>query len=241
MKNHCTIKTRNIAFSIILLFRLIIKSQGFFNMLLQRKSNINIQRIHISDKYTTRKDIQEQESLDEKVAHVIGVVAPLGFIGAYPCLKLRFPNLIPLTTNDETVIDKEEKSEQTHDGVVLDFVLDTGANMNSIIKSSFGTLQLPLVTESKDLPIAGSAGVGGLFEAGNLYDLGDCKLEGLPPDQNNIFMTNLTAFKLPNSSPVANGLLGIPFFLSFPAGVEFDWSGTDGDPPTVIFYYGRHP
>jgi hypothetical protein len=34
-------------------------------------------------------------------------------------------------------------------------------------------------------------------------------------------------------------LLGVPFFESNPTGMEFDWYGTDGDPPTMIFYYGK--
>jgi hypothetical protein len=85
----------------------------------------------------------------------------------------------------------------------------------------------------------GSAGVGGAFTAGDIYMLGDCQLDGLPPEQNFTFMTNLTAAALPHASPVGDGLLSLSFFYSFPAGVEFDWHGTDGDPPTVIFYFGK--
>jgi hypothetical protein len=165
---------------------------------------------------------------ESPVESIIGVVAPLKYMGPYPCLTLRFPNL-----------STSEQKARNLTGVSLDFVLDTGANVNSIDARLADQLALQLCASSKDLNILGSAGVGGTFLAGDIFLLGDCQLDGLPPGNNFTFMTNLTAAALPHASPVGHGLLSLSFFLSFPAGVEFDWYGTDGDPPTVIFYYGK--
>lgn len=164
---------------------------------------------------------QGQSPNDTGSLSLVGVVAPLKYAGPYPCLSLRFPDL-------------------NATGAVLDFVLDTGANVNSVNARLVEELDLPLETSLRDLPIVGSAGVGGSFLPGDIVRLGDCQLEGLPPGQDFTFLTNLTAAALsPRASPVCDGLLGLSFFLSFPAGVELDWYGTDGDPPTTIFYYGR--
>ena len=57
--------------------------------------------------------------------------------------------------------------------------------------------------------------------------------------QNVTVMTNLMAAALPYTSPVCVGLFSLAFLYSFPAGVEVDWHGTDGDPPTIIFYFGN--
>jgi predicted aspartyl protease len=120
---------------------------------------------------------------------------------------------------------------------VFDFLLDTGANVNSIDAQVAERLDLPLVEKtSEHLSLVGSTG-SGFKHAGDLYRLGDCELNGLP--QNVTFMTNLTAAALPYASPVGVGLLSLAFLYSFPAGVEVDWHGTDGDPPTIIFYFGK--
>ena len=98
----------------------------------------------------------------------------------------------------------------------------------------------------KDIPLIGATG-GDEMEVrtaskkmggGTLYELGDCQLAGLPPPPMT-FVRNLSAAALPFASPVGVGLLGLPLFWTFPAGVEFDWHGTDGDPPTIIFYFGQ--
>ena len=164
----------------------------------------------------------------ESSVEIVGVVAPLKYMGPYPCLTLCFPNLAT-----------SEQRERNLTGVSLDFVLDTGANVNSIDARLAEDLGLQILVSSKDLNILGSAGVGGTFLPGDVFLLGDCQLAGLPQGQNFTFMTNLTAAALPHASPVGDGLLSLSFFLSFLAGVEFDWYGTDGDPPTVIFYYGK--
>ena len=161
---------------------------------------------------------QEHSSEGEKV---IGVVAPLKYVGPYACLELVFPHL----------------STKTQEGASLTFVLDTGATVVCISKDVAKQLNLPVVIKKEDLPILGSAGAGGTFQAGDFVLLGDCQLGGMPADQKNItFMRNLTAAALDLGTVPVTGLLGSFFFASF-SGVEFDWIGTDGDPPTCVFYY----
>ena len=114
--------------------------------------------------------------------------------------------------------------------------------VNTISKDMAERLSLPVVLRKEDLSVLGSAGAGGSFQAGDIVMLGDCQLSGMPEEQENVtFMTNLTAaaLELGSASSVGGGLLGTSFFGRFPAGVEFDWYGTDGDPPTIIFYFGK--
>jgi hypothetical protein len=145
------------------------------------------------------------------------VVAPLKHIGPYVCLSLRFPKL---------------------DNSMFDFSLDTGANVNSLDDRLAKKLNLPLVQKVDDLALVGSTGEGPHQKAGNLCSLGDCILAGLPPPSIS-FMKNLSAAALSYASPVGVGLLSLSFFHCFPAGIELDWFGTDGDPPTIVFYYGK--
>ena len=170
-------------------------------------------------------------SSDEEIS-VVGVVARLTYSGPYACLGLNFPRL-KSTTQQET--DEEN-------GVSINFVLDTGANVNAISKDLASNLGLTTVIRKDDLSIIGSAGAGGSFQAGDIVMLGDCQLSGMPTEQANVtFMTNVTAASLDlGIKSIGCGLLGTSFFECFPAGVEFDWYGTDGDPPTMIFYYGKH-
>jgi hypothetical protein len=169
-------------------------------------------------------DTHHQHSSQDSnaAASIIGVVAPLVYIGPYPCLGLKFPHLNP-----------EHNS--------IHFVMDTGANVNSISKDLAHKLDVSIVKKKEDLPLLGSTGAGGSLPAGDFVMLGDCQLSGMPKDQENLtFMTNLTAaaMNLGIVEQIGGGILGTCFFYSFPAGVEFDWYGTDGDPPTFIFYYG---
>eukprot|EP00579_Thalassiosira_antarctica_P026038 CAMPEP_0202015266 /NCGR_PEP_ID=MMETSP0905-20130828/31536_1 /ASSEMBLY_ACC=CAM_ASM_000554 /TAXON_ID=420261 /ORGANISM="Thalassiosira antarctica, Strain CCMP982" /LENGTH=353 /DNA_ID=CAMNT_0048575381 /DNA_START=42 /DNA_END=1099 /DNA_ORIENTATION=+ len=162
---------------------------------------------------------------DENLS-VIGVVAPLKYVGPYACLELDFPHLTTEAQKDASI----------------NFVLDTGANVNSISKDLAKSLNLPLIVRKEDLSVLGSAGAGGSFQAGDIVMLGDCQLGGMPEGQKNItFMRNLTAASLDLgiASSVGGELLGTSFFACFPAGVEFDFYGTDGDPPSMIFYYGQ--
>ena len=157
----------------------------------------------------------------EDAPQLVGIVAPLKYVGPYACLQLDFPHLA---------------------GTSLTFLLDTGANVNAISKDMANKLNLPVVMKKEDLSILASTGAGGSFQPGDIVMLGDCHLGGMPENHPNItFMTNLTAaaIDLGVASMFSNGLLGSSFFQCFPAGVEFDFHGTDGDPPTIIFYYGQ--
>eukprot|EP00978_Attheya_sp_CCMP212_P002796 scaffold5733_cov54-Attheya_sp.AAC.2 len=195
------------------------------------------QRWHTTSKHQAESDSLSPGDVEADVnaaVVVVGVVAPMKYIGPYPCLALRFPSL--------------QKS--------LVFVVDTGANVNSVDTQIVRDLKLPVVLKAVDPPnntngegsgvtMKVAAGAGGfLSAAGDIVLLGDCCLEGLPPDQKDmIFFSNLTAAAI-SSRPVlhgiVDGLLGDYMFLdAFPAGVEFDWHGTDGDPPTFIFYAGH--
>jgi hypothetical protein len=159
----------------------------------------------------------------ESALSVIGVVAPLRYVGPYACLGLNFPNI------------------RRNPGVEINFVLDTAANVNTISSEIANELDLPILVKGDDLSLLGSAGAGGTFKAaGDIVWLGDSRLSGMPENQsNNTFMTNMTAaaMSLGIANSVGGGMLGSQFFNCFKGGVEFDWYGTDGDPPTLIFYH----
>lgn len=188
--------------------------------------NVSAFLIH-NDASHKAKPLWSSESVDEaEHVSVIGVVAPLISAGPYACLGLNFPNI------------------ERNPGVEINFVLDTAANVNTISREIANELDLPVVFKGGDLSILGSAGAGGSFQAGDIVLLGDCRLSGMPENQRSkIFMTNMTAaaMNLGIGSSVGGGMLGTSFFKCFRGGVEFDWFGTMGDPPTLIFYYDSLP
>jgi hypothetical protein len=156
------------------------------------------------------------------------VRAPLKFVGPYPSLGLRFPELAT----------KSQKSRNVT-GVSLDFVLDTAANTNTINAQVVGELGLEVVGAA--LPGVGSAGA---ISGGSTYMLGDSQLDGV--GEAFTFMQGLTASALPIASPTAAGLLSLAFFNCFEGGVEFDWGSEqvmeDGMPPQrppSITFYGQ--
>eukprot|EP00986_Skeletonema_menzelii_P009773 scaffold4530_cov146-Skeletonema_menzelii.AAC.16 len=167
------------------------------------------------------------ESVDEtEPLSVIGVVAPLISVGPYACLALNFPNVTSKPMME------------------LLFVLDTAANVNTISSKIATELDLPVVIKGEDLSILGSVGAGGSFQAGDIVMLGESRLCGMPANQqNNTFISNmsLASMDLGIAGSVGSGVLGISFFDCFRGGVEFDWYGTDGDPPTLQFYYDSLP
>lgn len=164
------------------------------------------------------------------------VRAPLKYLGPYPALGLRFPNLATAAQRARNV-----------SGIALDFILDTAANTNTINGQVAQELQLEVVGEA--LPGIGSSGV---MSGGHTYNLGDTQLEGsmAPVTGENeddmepfLFMQNLTASALPVASPASAGLLSLAFLYCFEGGVEFNWGRperiSDGqlvDPPSVTFF-----
>lgn len=179
------------------------------------------------DAYDVAKPLRVTEAVDEtEPVSVIGVVAPLISVGPYPCLELNFPTV------------------KSKPGVKISFVLDTAANVNTISSEIACKLDLPVVVKGEDLSILGSAGAGGLFQAGDIVFLGDSRLSGMPESQqNSTFMSNITlaSIDLGIANSVGGGMLGTSFLGCFRGGVEFDWYGTDGDPPTLQFYYDSLP
>ena len=160
------------------------------------------------------------------------VRAPLKYVGPYPCLALRFPDLATQSQRDRNAT-----------GVSLDFVLDTAANTNTIQQQVASELRLDVV--GRALPGVGSAGV--IAQGADTFMLGDAQLEGLVYDEGEepfTFMSELTASALPVASPASAGLLSLAFLQAFAGGVEFSWgtatsSSSDpstAKPPSVTFY-----
>lgn len=172
------------------------------------------------------------------------VKSPMRFLGPYPTMPLRFPNLATSSQREKNVT-----------GISLDWVLDTAANVNTINAQVAKELMLEKVGEAP-----GGVGASGGIMGGDTFMLGDCELEmgnmnsekPQTSDEDNdleedgfTFMKGLTASALPVASPAAAGLLGLAFFYCF-EGVEFAW-GTSRDSsnldevdqltsPSVTFY-----
>ena len=153
------------------------------------------------------------------------VRAPLKWLGPYPALALRFPDLATSSQRERDAI-----------GISLDFVLDTAANTNTINAQVSAELGLEVVGAA--LP---GVGAGGAMDGGKTYLLGECELEGLSKEEEPFtFMTGLTASALPMASPASAGLLSLAFLQSFQGGVEFAWGqAEDGkitEMPSVTFH-----
>jgi hypothetical protein len=171
-----------------------------------------------TDRFSTMEDMDV--TADETTA----VRAPLKFVGPYPCLGLRFPDMATPSQRSRNVT-----------GVSLDFVLDTAANTNTINAQVAKELGLEVV--GRALPGVASSGV---INGGETFLLGDSQLEGLD-EEPFTFMQELTASALPIASPASAGLLSLAFFYCFEGGVEFNWGSQvleDGlvkNPPSVTF------
>ncbi|KAI2513821.1 Aspartyl protease [Fragilaria crotonensis] len=153
------------------------------------------------------------------------VRAPLKWLGPYPSLGLRFPDLATSSQRERNVT-----------GVSLDFVLDTAANTNTINAQVSAELGLEVVGQALS-----GVGASGAIPGGNTYMLGDCQLEGLSNNEEPFtFMTDLTASTLAVASPVSAGLLSLAFLQCFPGGVEFVWGrvedGEIKEIPSVTFH-----
>ncbi|OEU14910.1 hypothetical protein FRACYDRAFT_269708 [Fragilariopsis cylindrus CCMP1102] len=114
-------------------------------------------------------DDEEQQVVEEVVGDdddsmSSSVRTPLKFIGSYPCLGLKFPNL---STDSQ-----REKNITT--GIALDFVLDTASNINTIQGPVAQQLQLEKLTDKRALPGVSSTGP---IAGGDTFLLGDSQLE----------------------------------------------------------------
>ena len=174
--------------------------------------------------YLSTTDPQSAAKEDAAPA-VCGVAAPLLRMGPYPLMELGFPDF-----------GKQEGESRNDTMVLLKFILDTGASVNSISPNLVQKYKLKKVFSARD--VLGSAGIGGAMAPGDVYLLGDCHLHGLPAEQDKItFLHNLTAASFP-SPPGLDGILGQTFFRSF-LGVGFDWHGSEdgAEPPTIQFLF----
>jgi hypothetical protein len=162
----------------------------------------------------------QHDALPDQIVDDQVVRAPLKYVGPYPCLGVRFPHL--------STASQRERNET---GVTLDFVLDTGANTNTI--NAQVAQQLSLNATGYAAPGVGTAGpIEGDLPT---YLLGDLQLEGLGEE---IFMSKLTASALPIASPASAGLLSLAFFHAFEGGVDFAW-GRKEEPPSLTFFSRR--
>jgi hypothetical protein len=177
----------------------------------------------------TRSSFLRAESLDDLVTEPgdneleesSRVSSYLKFIGPYPSLPLRFPNLAT-----------ESQLSKNLTGISLDFIIDTAANTNTINAQVAKELKLENVGSA--LP---GYGASGALDGGDTFLLGDCTLDMPTKD---LFMTNLTASALPVPSPAAAGLLGVTFLNCFEGGVKFEWGGGIGARDPLITFYGEN-
>ena len=163
---------------------------------------------------------------DSEEAEMMAVRSPLRWVGPYPALALRFPELATSA--------QQARGEK---GVSLDFVLDTAANTNTINAAVAAELRLQQVGD-----VAGGTGAAGAIRGGATFMLGACELDDLSKDERFEFVSGLTASALPIASPAAAGLLGIAFLDSFPGGVEFCWGGNSTMlfvQNDVVFFHAR--
>jgi len=174
---------------------------------------------------------------EDDIIQSSSVEAPLKYLGPYPALGLRFPNLGTSAQRERNVT-----------GISLDFVLDTAANINTINSQVAQELLLEKVGSAPP-----GVGTGGALAGGDTFLLGDTQLEGLSSsssssssddedDEPFTFMTDLTASALQIASPASAGLLGTAFLNCFQGGVEFAWGKIDEqtgqilEAPSVTFH-----
>ena len=187
---------------------------------------------------STLSSTQVNEGTDIETDAVVR--SPMRFLGPYPTMPLKFPNLSTASQRERNIT-----------GISLDWVLDTAANVNTINAQVAMELGLEVVGEAP-----GGVGAAGGIMGGDTFMLGDCELDipkniemsGEDGDANEkiqeidndefIFMKELTASALPVASPAAAGLLGLAFFYCFEGGVEFNWQGNGNDEPPSVTFYG---
>lgn len=188
----------------------------------QYRSSSTVVKTSMTLSLSSSSSIEEKNDSTERM---MVVRSPLRFLGPYPTIPLRFPNLATPSQRQRNV-----------SGISLDWVLDTAANVNTINAQVAKELGLEKVGVAP-----GGVGAAGDIVGGDTFLLGDCELD-IPRDKNSIdqvkdanndddengnnefmFMKGLTASALPVASPAAAGLLGLTFFYCFEGGVEFRW------------------
>ena len=130
-----------------------------------------------------------QEEVEQQ-SGLMAISSPLRWIGKYPALSLSFPSIAT-----------PAQRARGASGVTLDFVLDTGANTNTINSLVATELGLGVVGAAP-----GGLGAGGTIAGGATFMLGDAEFADVPPGERQPFMGGLTASALPVASPAAAGL-----------------------------------
>lgn len=165
-----------------------------------RSSSTVVVKTYMTLSFSSSSSIEEKNDSTEKM---MVVRSPLRFLGPYPTIPLRFPNLATPSQRQRNV-----------SGVSLDWVLDTAANVNTINAQVAKELALEKVGVAP-----GGVGAAGDIVGGDTFLLGDCELD-IPRDNktvdqvndaNNVdddnginefvFMKGLTASALPVASP----------------------------------------
>ena len=169
--------------------------------------------------------------------------ALLRWVGPYPTLALRFPDLATPA--------QRERGEQ---GVTLEFVVDTAATVTTINAAVAAELALERVGAAGP-----GLGQGGELARGDAFLLGRCELgdpalssanelNGPAPPRlapaaaaaalarGVVEQASVEARTFSGSVFPAQGLLGSSFLNSFPGGVEFSWGDTPATSPTITFF-----
>lgn len=175
---------------------------------------------------STQADAATSSEAADVKGDVMALRSPLRWLGPYPAVALSFPALTSPAQKAKLLAGDSVSSP----GVTLDFVLDTGANTNTINPQVAGPTAGGGLELDRVGAIAGGVGAGGSLGGGATYMLGSCTLADVPRAERVAFMSGLTATALPVAAPGAAGLLGVAFLDSFAGGVEFVW-GTPPPPP----------
>lgn len=167
--------------------------------------------------------VEEADLSSQPADQSSSIQVPLKYLGPYPAIGLRFPNLSTSSQRERNIT-----------GVSLDFVVDTAANVNTINAQVAQELLLEKVGTAPP-----GVGAGGALDGGETFLLGDTELEGLD-EEPFTFMTDLSASALQIASPASAGLLGTAFLNCFQGGVDFSWGqveeGKIVEAPSLTFY-----
>lgn len=151
--------------------------------------------------------------------------SPLRWLGPYCAIALSLPDCSSPAQKARML-----SGDASATGVTLDFVLDTGANTNTINAQVAGPTSQGGLELSQVGSVPAGVGAGGSLAGGATYMLGRCELADVPKAERVVFMSGLTASALPVAAPGGAGLLGTAFLNSFAGGVEFEWGATPPAP-----------
>eukprot|EP00747_Dinoflagellata_sp_TGD_P092594 gnl/TRDRNA2_/TRDRNA2_165466_c0_seq1.p1 gnl/TRDRNA2_/TRDRNA2_165466_c0~~gnl/TRDRNA2_/TRDRNA2_165466_c0_seq1.p1 ORF type:complete len:387 (-),score=43.89 gnl/TRDRNA2_/TRDRNA2_165466_c0_seq1:7-1047(-) len=173
------------------------------------------------------------------------ISTPVCWVGAdaNPFIEKIFPKLaanldalkFPAVTLTLPEIRTDVPGENGDEDVMLRFVLDTGANYNTIDLRVASELDLMRVGALD--PGLGAAGpVGG----GDTFLLGDCLVGDLRGDNRSTLMPGLTASAIPLAYQPTEGVLSWTFLTSLRGGFEFRWTPVNDEPASLTVFAEVH-